>query len=43
MNERYIQSVWIDWDKVDRYSYLRSIPALMFQGKLEFKKNITFL
>lgn len=42
MNDRFIQSVQIDWNKIENYSYLRKIPALQFDEKLEFRKNITF-
>lgn len=42
MNDQFIQSITIDWDKVDRYSYLRSIPALQFVKPLEFQNKITF-
>lgn len=42
VNNRYIQRVKIEWDKIDAYSYLRRIPSLQFEGSLEFQKNITF-
>ncbi len=42
MNERFIQKVTIDWEKVDSHSYLRSIPALQFEGSLEFRENVVF-
>ena len=42
MNTRFIQSLEIDWNKVSPYSYLRSIPALQFEEKLEFQNNITY-
>ncbi len=42
MNQRFIQNVIIDWDKIDNYSYLRGIPALQFENSLRFNKNITF-
>lgn len=32
----------IEWDKVEEYSYLRTIPALQFDRNLKFEKNITF-
>ena len=28
MNDQLIQSISIDWNKVDEYSYLRNIEAL---------------
>lgn len=42
MNHRFIQNVLIDWEKIEYHSYLRSIPALQFDGSLTFTKNITF-
>ena len=42
MNERFIQNVQINWDKISPYSYLRSIPALQFARPITFTKNITF-
>ena len=43
MNDRFIQSISIDWPEVEEDSYLRGIPALRKMGRLDFKKNITFL
>lgn len=37
----YIQGVNIDWDKIDRHSYLRGIEAMRDLDYLAFKKNIT--
>lgn len=42
MNDRFIQNVQIEWEKIEGYSYLRHIPALRFEGRLEFSKNVTF-
>lgn len=42
VNNRFVQSIQIDWEKISEYSYLRGIPALQFDEKLEFEKNITF-
>lgn len=42
VNHRFIRNVTIEWDKIDAHSYLRGIPALQFEGSLEFNKNITF-
>lgn len=42
VNRRFIQSVTIEWDRIGYHSYLRAIPALQFEGSLEFQKNITF-
>lgn len=42
LNHRFIKNVTIEWDRISNYSYLRRIPALQFEGSLEFNKNITF-
>lgn len=42
MNQRFIQSIEIDWNKIEYDSYLRDIPALQFDGSLEFDNNIVF-
>lgn len=42
MNNQFIQSVLIDWDKVNQHSYLRQIEAIKGLEKLEFSKPITF-
>ncbi len=42
MNHNYIQSIKIDWNKIDADSYLREIPALSCIKELTFEKNITF-
>lgn len=42
MEQRFIQNITIDWNKIDYGSYLRNIPALQFENSLSFKKNITF-
>lgn len=42
MNSRFIKSLKIEWDRIDHHSYLRHIPALQFEGELEFRKNIVF-
>ncbi len=41
MNDLHIQGVTIDWDKIERGSYLREIEALKGLDYLEFHKNIT--
>lgn len=43
MNQQFIRGLTIDWDKIDKYSYLRDIEALNGLEHLEFKKPITFL
>lgn len=42
MDSKFIQNLWIEWDKIPDYSYLRRIKALGFSGKLRLEKNITF-
>lgn len=42
MNDRFIQSLQIDWSKIHENSYLREIPALQFEDPLVFEKNVTF-
>lgn len=42
LDDRIIQKLHIDWDKIDDYSYLRQISALQGLHDLEFQKNITF-
>lgn len=40
--DRFIRSVSIDWSEIEENSYLREIPALQFEGALDFEKNVTF-
>jgi len=42
VNQRFIKNVKIEWDRISESSFLRSIPALQFEGGLEFRKNIAF-
>ncbi|MDO4344333.1 MAG: AAA family ATPase [Eubacteriales bacterium] len=42
MNDRFIQSVLIDWDKISPDSYLREIPALQFEEPLSFDSSVAF-
>lgn len=42
MNDKYIQTVKIDWDKININSYLQGIKALKNMNTLEFKNNVTF-
>lgn len=42
MNNQFIQKIFIDWDKIDRHSYLRHIDAMKNLEELEFTKPITF-
>ena len=42
MNNQFIQSVSIDWSKVEKNSYLRTIGSIKELKKLEFTKPITF-
>lgn len=42
MNDRFIQGVLFDWDKIDDDSYLREIDALRDMERLDFHSPITF-
>ena len=43
MNELYIQSLSINWNRIEENSYLRKIDALKGLEELIFEKNIAFL
>lgn len=42
LSNKIIKKLHIDWSKIDKYSYLRKIPAIQNLENLEFTKNITF-
>lgn len=42
MNDKFIQSISVDWEKVEADSYLREIPAIREMGRLDFDRSITF-
>lgn len=42
MDHKFIQSISIDWNKIDHDLYLHSIDALKNMEVLDFQKNITF-
>lgn len=42
MNDNFIQSISIDWDKIDENSYLHGIDAVKTIEELDFLKRITF-
>ena len=42
MGSRFIEKLHIDWNKIDRDSYLTHIPSLRQIEDLDFNKNITF-
>lgn len=42
MNQKFIQSVSIDWTQIDENSYLHSIEAIKGMEALVFRENITF-
>ena len=42
MNEQFIQRLSIDWNKIERNSYLRRIDAIKELEELVFDKPITF-
>ena len=42
MNNKFIQSIRIDWSRIAGDSYLQSIEAIKNMKSLEFQKNVTF-
>lgn len=42
MNEQFIQRLYIDWNKIERNSYLRRIDAIKELEEFVFDKPITF-
>lgn len=42
MNVQFIQNIFIDWEKIEKNSYLRRIEAIYNIERLEFTKPITF-
>jgi len=42
MNEQFIQGLSIDWDKIEKDSYLRNIESIKELEELIFEKPITF-
>ena len=42
MNEQFIQCLTIDWDVVDKNSYLREIAAIKDLKELNFENSVTF-
>jgi len=42
MNEQYIQRLSVDWEKIDKNSYLREIKAIKNMEELVFEKPVTF-
>ena len=42
MNEQFIQKITIDWEKIDKNSYLRNIDAIKDLKELNFEKSVTF-
>ena len=42
MNDLYIQTLRIDWNKVEKDSYLRQIPAIRLMKQIEFSRPVTF-
>ena len=43
MNELLIQSLSIDWNRIEQNSYLRRIDAIKSLEELVFEKSIAFL
>lgn len=42
MGHQFIQSIRIDWDRIDSNSYLHNIEAVKSMESLDFQKNVTF-
>lgn len=42
MDDKFIRSIKIDWNKISNNSYLRKIPSIHSINNLEFKSKITF-
>lgn len=42
MDEKFITSIKVNWDKVEDNSYVRDIPAILSINQLEISNNITF-
>jgi len=42
MDEKFIRSIKIDWDKIEKNNYIRSIPSIYSINELKFTKNVTF-
>lgn len=42
MNDQFIQKILIDWNKIEKTSYLRDIPAIKSLKSLEFCNPVTF-
>lgn len=42
MTDQYIEAVSINWDRIDRNSYLRDIEALRGLQSIQFHKPVTF-
>ena len=43
MNHQFIQGLKIDWNKIDKNSYLRTIHAITGVEEIKFDKLVTFL
>lgn len=41
-NDLFIRALSIDWNEVEKDSYLRHIPALKDLDYLQFRENVTF-
>jgi predicted ATPase len=42
MEGRFIKSIKINWDRIEKNNYVRSIPSIHFISQLEFNKKVTF-
>lgn len=42
MDEKFIRSIKIDWERIDKNNYVRNIPSIYSIDELKFSSNITF-
>lgn len=42
LNDQFIRRIAINWNKIEKHSYLRSIPAIRSLDTLDFTRPITF-
>ena len=42
LNNLLINSVMINWDKIDEASYIRDIPAISGTDRIAFTRPVTF-
>lgn len=42
MDEKFITSIKINWDRIEKNNYIRNIPSIHSINQLKFSKNVTF-